>query len=161
MRPVMFVGYLLLAGAAACSESSAPVGSSQIVGAWMAPRETLHPNGSMTRYLGFSESGTFQYSAESYGVYPGQSAGTLSAYTRISGTYQIDGDRLTMTGNRTATWDSFYGANSPETVQNVNTEMFKDARFRIALSTLILDFTTYPADAPVPTTQSYNRLGLD
>jgi len=155
----MLVGYLMLASAgAACSDSSAPVISSPIVGAWIAPSETLHPTGSMTRQIGFSESGEFRYSANSYGIYPGQSAGTLSAYTRISGTYQIDGDRLTITGNRTATWDSFYGANSPERVTDVNTEVFKDARFRIVTGNLILDYITYPADAPVPTTESFTRL---
>jgi len=162
MRPAMLVGCLMLASAgAACSDSSAPVKSSPIVGAWIAPSESLHPNGSMIRQLGFSESGEFNYLANSYGIYPGQSAGTLSAYTHISGTYQIDGDRLTITGNRTATWDSFYGANSPERVDNVNTEVFKDARFRIVAGTLMLDYFIYPADAPVPTTESFTRLGLD
>src|SRR6478672_10272534 len=158
MRPAMLVGYLMLASAgAACSDSSAPVISSPIVGTWIAS-EALHPTGSMTTQIGFTESGMFIYSRVSYGIYPGQSAGTASAYTQISGTYQIDGDRLTITGNRTATWDSFYGANSPERVTNVNTEVFKDARFRIVTGNLILDYITYPADAPVPTTESFSRL---
>lgn len=50
MRRVMSVGCLLLAVVSACSETTTPVViSSPIVGAWMAPRENLQPNGTMTK----------------------------------------------------------------------------------------------------------------
>jgi hypothetical protein len=114
----------------------------------------------MTRSLAFSGS-NFRYRGNMYGIYPGNSPGTLSAYTDLSGTYQIDGDKLVLTANRVATWDSFYGSQSPERVEQVNTVVFDQARFRIVAGILIIDYITYPADAPVPTTQSFTRLGLD
>jgi len=157
MRRVMSV--MCLAGvavAAACSEPTVP--DSPLVGSWMAPRENLQPRGSFTTYLGFSNS-KFTYVVSNYGLYSGESPGTLSAYTNISGTYQIDGDRLVLTANRIATWDAFYGGR--EEVEQVNLILFEQARFRIVAGTLVLDYITYPADAAVPTTRSFTRLGLD
>ncbi|HKC79896.1 MAG TPA: hypothetical protein VKB91_01795, partial [Gemmatimonadaceae bacterium] len=100
--------------------------------------------------MGFSNS-NFTYAANNYGVYSGESPGTLSGYTNISGTYQMDGDRLVLTANRIATWDAFYGGR--EKVEQVNSILFEQARFRIVENTLTLDYITYPADAPVPTTR--------
>jgi len=103
----------------------------------------------MTRYISFAEDGTFLFATNMYGIYGGSA---LAAYTRTTGTYRIEGDRLISTATRVATWDSFYGAGSPETVQNVNHSFLDQARFRIVGSVLILDYITYPADAPEPTT---------
>jgi hypothetical protein len=159
MRRVLSVTCLAyVVVAVACSDATAP--GSPLVGGWMAPRENLQPRGSFTTYLGFSES-KFTYAANSYGLYGGDSPGTLSAYTNLSGTYQIDGDKLVLTANRLATWDSFYGRQSRERVEQVNLIVFEQARFRIVGGTLILDYITYPADAPEATTRSFTRLGLD
>jgi hypothetical protein len=160
MRPVMSVMCLILVAATvACSETTMP--ESQLVGGWMSPRENLQPRGTFRAYLGFSESGGFTYAGMSYGVYAGESPGTLSAYTNISGTYQIDGDRVVFSANRIATWDAFFGAESRERVEQVNMTIFDQARFRIVGGTLILDYIVYPADAPEPATKAFNRLGPD
>src|SRR5438105_13293246 len=152
MRLVMSVGCLVMGVvAAACRDSTAPTAPSALVGAWMAPRETLRPSGSMTRYLGFSEDGTFVYTVNSYGIYGGSTPGQLSAYTITTGSYQVDGDRIALTAKRVTTWDSFYGAGSPERVELVSTSIFDQARFSIVVGLLTLDYITYPADAPVPT----------
>ncbi len=159
MRRVMsVVGLAYLVIAAACSESTAP--SSPLVGEWMAPRENLQPQGSMSTTLAFSGS-NFRYRANMYGIYAGNSPGMLSAYTDISGTYQIDGDKLVLNANRVATWDSFYGSQSPERVEQVNMIFFEQARFRIVAGILIIDYITRPADGPMPTTRSFARLGPD
>jgi hypothetical protein len=39
--------------------------------------------------------------------------------------------------------------------------IFDQARFRIVVFHLVLDYITYPADGPVPTTASFTRIGLD
>jgi hypothetical protein len=161
MRLVMSVG-CLVAGivVTGCRESTAPTRSA-LVGAWMAPRETLRPSGSMTRNLGFSENGTFVYTVNSYGVYGGNSPGQLSAYTITTGTYQVDGNHVALTATRIATWDSFYGAASPERVELVSRSIFDQARFTILGGLLTLDYITYPADAPVPTRLLFARLMPD
>jgi hypothetical protein len=92
MRRAMSVACLaFVVIAAACSESTAP--SSPLEGGWMAPRENLQPQGTMSISLAFSGS-NFRYRANMYGIYAGNSPGMVSAYTDISGTYQIDGDKL-------------------------------------------------------------------
>jgi hypothetical protein len=161
MRMVMSVGCLAMGiVTAACRQSTAPPGSA-LVGGWMAPREALRPSGSMTRNLGFSENGTFVYTVNSYGVYGGNTPGQLSAYTNITGTYQVDGNRVALTATRIATWDSFYGAGSPERVEMVSRSIFDQARFTILGGLLTLDYITYPADAPVPTRLFFTRLMPD
>ena len=114
--------------------------------------------GSMTRYISFAEDGTFLFATNMYGIYGGTG---LAAYTRTTGTYRIEGDRLICTATRVATWDSFYGAGSPETVKNVNYSLLDEARFRIMGSTLILDYITYPADAAEPTTMVLSSVRRD
>ena len=162
MRPVLSVVCLaLLSFAAACSETTATTKTSPLAGEWLASRESLQPTGSLTRRLGFSNSGQFSYRIDQYGIYEGQSPGTVSVYTQMSGTYQIDGDRLILTANRIATWDSFYGAGSPERVEQVTRVVLDQARFRIVGFTLILDYIVYPADGPVPATLAFTRLGPD
>jgi hypothetical protein len=160
MRPAMSVRCLAVAiMVAACSGSTSP-NSNSLVGLWRAPAESLHPTGSMTRMVSFSESGSFTSIVNSYGIYGG-SPGKLAAYIRMTGSYKIDSERLTVTVTRIATWDSFYGETSPETVQQVNTSAFDNAKFVIVGDQLVIDYVTYPADAPVPTSQSYFRVGLD
>ena len=138
---------LVVAGA--CSDSISPKFDSPLLGGWITSRENLHPTGSMTRYISFAEDGTFLYTGNSYGIYGGTG---LAAYTRITGTYRIEGDRLICIATREATWDSFYGAGSPETVRNVNYSFLDQARFRIVGSFLLLDYIVYPAEAPEPAT---------
>lgn len=156
MRSVMSACSLALALSAACSGSSAP-DSPPVVGSWAA-QENLQPRGSMQEFLAFAGDGTFSYSVVSYGLYGGND---VSAYIRMSGTYEVDGDQLTTIVKRTATWDSFYGPSSPETVDEVQRTIFDHARFRIVGRTLTLDYITYPADAPVPTSKSFMSLRVE
>jgi hypothetical protein len=162
MRPVMSALCLaFLSVATACSEATPTGVASPLVGEWTSPRENLQPNGTLTRDLVISGTGEFTYRTNMYGIYGGGSPATLAAYTQTSGTYTIDGDKLVLTANRIATWDSFYGATSPERVEQVNQIVFDQARFNIVGWILTLDYVSYPADAPEPTRLAFVRLGLD
>jgi hypothetical protein len=92
-------------------------------------------------------------------LYPGQRASDLSAYSRTVGTFAVAGDRLSFDPDSLVSWDRFYGAASPETVQSPYPYggLYDDARFRLAPWVLTLDYTTYPADAPVPTRRTFRR----
>ena len=164
MRPAMSAMSALclafLSVATACSETTPTGVTSSLVGAWASPRENLQPNGTLTRDLVISGTGEFTYRTTMYGIYGGN-PGAVEAYTQTSGTYQIDGDKLVLTANRIATWDSFYGAASPERVEQVNQIVFDQARFNIVGFILTLDYLSYPADAPEPTRLAFVRRGLD
>jgi hypothetical protein len=143
---------------AACAASCSNATDSQatLVGDWVR-QESLSPRGYLTTQLTFRADGTFTNAGRMFGCYPGQAANDLCAYTIVSGTFTTDDDRRAANVTRVVTWDRFYGASSPETVENVNFTAFNKARFQIAGRTLTLHFLTYPADAPEPTTRIFVR----
>jgi len=143
-----------VAGAASCT--NATDSQATLVGDWVS-QESLSPRGYLTTQLTFRTDGTFTNAGRMFGCYPGQAANDLCAYTIASGTFTTDGDGLAANVNRVVTWDRFYGASSPETVQNVNRTAFNEGRFQIAGRTLTLHFLTYPADALEPTTKVFVR----
>lgn len=144
---------------ASCSSSVDSLATSDIAGRWVTPSEGLRPAGLYGRQLTFTNDGRFVSEVRSYGVYPKQRPEDLSSYTRIIGTFAVAGDQLSFEPESLITWDSFYGADSPEMVQTPYPygSLYDDARFRIDGETLTLDFTTYPADAPEPTRQVFQR----
>ena len=155
MNRASFVLYLaVVAGITSCANSTSPEVS--LIGNW-AVNESLSP-GHYTTQLTFAGDGTFTDAVRMFGSYPGQSNNDLSSYSIMSGTYKVNGDQLQTNITRIAVWDRFYGANSPETVHTVNTTVFDQTHFRIVGPMLTLDYVSYPADAPVPTTKTFIRV---
>jgi hypothetical protein len=148
---------LLTAVVAACESATAPAAS--VEGRWASPREALSPTGSHQSFLTF-HGDAFTLEVRSYGIYPGQKLTDLAAYSRTEGTFRVDGDRLEFSPLRLVTWDSFYGATSPERVESPYPwgSLFDDARFAVRSNRLDLYYTIYPADAPVSTSSTYFRL---
>ena len=149
---------LITAVALGCKEP-AGVERSKLVGSWRQATQNLSPSGTYEFRLTFTESGTFISDGSMYGVYSGQPSKELSAYTRIEGTYVADGDRLVLNPRRLTTWDRFFGPSSPEKVYDPYpySEYFDNARYHLEGSTLTLNYTTYPADAPIATTMQLKR----
>jgi hypothetical protein len=155
MNRASFVLYLaVVAGITSCTPSTDS--ETSLIGNWSV-RESLGP-GYYTTQLTFAGDGTFTDAVRNFGSYPGQSKDDLSSYTIMSGTYKVEGDQLQTNITHIAVWDRFYGANSPETVQTVNTTVFDQTHFRIVGPMLTLDYVSYPADAPVPTTMTFVRV---
>ena len=160
MRLESFAVGVVFAVATGCSQSTEPPGTA-LVGGWLAPTEALSPTGTLERTLSFADDGTFQSTVNMYGIYPGNTPGKLSAFTATKGTYVVGGDRLTMTATRQITWDSFYGSGSQPTEHTVNQSVFDQAHFTLTNNALVLNYLTYPADAPVATTLAFFRLMPD
>ena len=142
-----------------CRDTTSP-SSSSIVGSWATAPEDLQPNGWYEIRRAFTPIGTYRFEARMYGVYPGQPRNELSAYSVIDGNYRVAGDSLFETAHRETTWDRFYGANSPPTVRDIPDDYWSRSRSRFAVqgSTLVLDYFSYPADAPVPTQMILQRI---
>jgi hypothetical protein len=155
MNRASFILYLaVIAGITSCTSSTSPEAS--LIGNWSVS-ESLSP-GHYTTQLTFAGDGTFTDAVRIFGSYGGQSNNDLSSYSIMSGTYKVEGDQLQINITHTVVWDRFYGANSPETVQTVNITVFDQTHFRIVGPMLTLDYVSYPADAPVPTTKSFIRV---
>ena len=143
--------------AVACSEPTAVGGD--LVATWAGAPEDLSPAGWYQIKLTFGATGAFRAEVRNYGLYPAQHRSELSAYERTEGTYRTEGDRLILMPQRLVTWDRFYGASSAERVDEPYpyTGYLNGARYRIEGSLLMIEYTSYPADAPVATTMILGR----
>jgi len=143
----------------ACSDSTAPQPlATELLGRWSTTPSPLQPSGTIQFHLTFTSNFRFTAESRSYGVYADQSAGELSGYTRTTGSYRTDGARLILTPDSLITWDRFYGATSPEMVQTpYGGALYDKAQFTVDGDRLTLSYTIYPADAPEPATQQFQR----
>jgi hypothetical protein len=150
MKHGLAVALLLLA----CGNPSQPdeSASPRPLGNWSTAPEDLSPAGSTQSYLSFSRS-RFVLEVRNYGTLPGQSRNDLSAYIRTLGSFSVDGDRLIFHPMRLVWWDGFYGARSPEHVEDPYpySVLFEDASFTVTGDVLHLEYVSYPFDGPVST----------
>jgi|GEM_PF-1241432 len=149
----------MVALSAGCSGSLDSLTTGDIVGRWTADLEAASPAGYYSRQVTFSGDGHFVFEFRSYGIYRNQRDDELSSYSRTVGTYTVSGDRVTFEPESLTTWDAFHGADSPEIVQSPYpySSFYDDARYLVEGNTLMLDYTSYPADAPEPTRQTFQR----
>lgn len=168
-HPAIAVAFALLAlGCTSPTEVLLPPEAQQLVGTWQSVRENLNvvgtggvvlQTGSWQVTLTFGANGDAVRDTRNYGLYQGQKPSDLSAYTTSTGTFRVEGDSLRTQLTRSVWWDGFYGANSPEHVETLPPPPpGRDAvKFRIEGNSLIMDYLSYPADAPVPTTAIFAR----
>ena len=157
MRLLLAVASLLTL---ACSDRVTGPGPQSLSGHWVSQRFHLGPSASYEQHLTFGPFMRFASEARNYGSYPGQGPDEFSGYSRVEGTYGIDGDRLHFHPQRVVEWDLFYGPNSPvEIIQPYPYgTVFDSARFDIAVDRLTLRYLSYPLDAPVATTLELTRV---
>jgi hypothetical protein len=149
---------LALGVSAGCSEASpTAVRADELTGSWQTPRQTLSPSGSYQTTLTFAADGGVTYEVRNYGLYPGQRADDLASYSRTYSRYETAGDTVILHPARVVTWDKFYGAQSPERVEEIHDG---SVRWNVVVygDQLMVNYTTYPADAPVLTTVVYRRV---
>jgi hypothetical protein len=150
----------LLAATACASDEPTAGASSGLVGRWTSERFPSLPQGTYDYRLTFGGDGRFEWTWSSYGIYEGQSASQLSAYTVTTGSYRAEGGELTLLTEQTRTWDRFYGADSKEDVRRFSPPagtLYDRAQYRVEGGVLTLDYLSYPLDAPVPTQATFRR----
>jgi hypothetical protein len=146
-----------------CRESAAAPATirsaTELSGRWMTSRNDLSPDGSHQSTLTFSIDGRFVFENRMYGLYQGQRAVELSAFTRTEGTYRIDRDRLVFEPRRLVWWDQFDGVRSPEHVEQPYPwrSLFDDARFRVRDDRLVMTYIVHPGEKAVPVEVEYTR----
>ena len=155
LRIAVGAGLVLASG---CTDPASP-DTRDLVGRWVSA-EDVAPQGRHEYHLTFTTAGRFAHEGRSYGVYPTRRSDALSGFTRIEGRFRRDGDRLFFEPERLVWWDSFYGESSPVHVEQPYPwgGVLDDARYFIRDHKLTMHFTTYPADAPEPTSREYWRV---
>ena len=146
-----------------CTESvagPAPVSSeSELVGRWVSARDALSADSWHQSSLTFTIDGRFVFENRSYGLYEGQRRDDLSAWTRTEGVYRIEGDRLSFEPRQLAWWDRFYGVRSAEHVEQPYPwqGLFDDATYTVRDDRFVMEFSVYPADAPLAAVVEFTR----
>jgi hypothetical protein len=130
--------------------------SGGLTGMWRSAPENLQPAGRYEVLLSFNSFGGFEQQVRNYGIYPGQNLDQLSAYTKAKGTYRTEGNRLIIDLDRQAWWDpTFYGPDEQEA--GYEGSVYDDGRFTVDGDHLVLHYTSYPLDAPVPSSAEFTR----
>lgn len=73
----------------------------------------------------------------------------------ISGNYSVSSDNLSVTTTNETVKSS---AGTVVSTNLINYKLFENGKFSIDNFILTLNYTTYPADGPVPTTSKFNKL---
>lgn len=142
-------------GLLSCSDPLAP--TADLHGTWSTGRMTMQPRGSWETVLTFSSDGRFSQTVSNYGVYAGTAPDALVSRTVIAGTYSLVDDRLDVSP-ATYTWmDTFYDDPGPHGGEPP-ARLYTDCTYWILGLVLTLQYTTYPADAPVATTATFVRV---
>lgn len=155
--PRSLVALAAIAALVSCSSSTDSSGPS-IIGSWVTD-SSAGPTGRYVRQLIFTSDSKFVLDFRSYGLYEDQEPDELSGYGRTAGTFTVSGDRVMFEPFWFSTWDFSFGRDAPQTVYAPypGEHFYDDARFTIEGSTLTLNYTAYPDDEPVPTTEMFQR----
>ena len=147
----------------ACSESAVGVrltaDAAGLTGHWIAAPNDVGAVGWHQSTLTLETNGRFASTSSSYGLYEGQHRNAPSSWTRIEGTFRVDGVRLHFEPKRLVWWDQFESPASatPQETAYPWGSLFDDATFTVDGDMLRLAFNVYPADAPIPVVAMYGR----
>lgn len=102
----------------------------------------------------FSQDETFSFKVNFYG-FKDTNPDEIVGQSINRGTFEVEGDSLFVKASTNLSWDSEY---SPEPETTLLDGSFDGFRYEIKDNILTLYYISYPADAPVATQISYNRV---
>ncbi|MEO7214421.1 hypothetical protein [Mucilaginibacter sp.] len=152
MRYAILIRYCLLVAFIAISISSCKKSGNytkSLIGNWNEP---AMPSG-FRRNLVFYSDGTF---TAAFTTYPSPLSGGISftITTSYSGTFTVKGDSLLTNITTMAEQEN---TSTPVTSPSTQ-KLYEYATFKVSGNTLMLKYTTYPADAPVATEAKFTRV---
>jgi hypothetical protein len=149
------VAFLALLG---CAEPALAPDAEPLVGRWRAPAETLGPKGSLERLFVVTARGHSETRTTSRGVYAGQEADAVSAEVVLYGRVRVRDGYFAVRPDSEVTRDLFYGPSYRSVKREFTGWLADSTRFEVRGDELLLEFYTYPADAPVLTQRVLSRV---
>jgi hypothetical protein len=158
-----FLGFTL--GLAGCDTyTGAPVDDleSEVIGTWS--RTDVIPSGRTEadfRYFDtvfaytFNSDDTYSNTIDFYG-FKDENPDEIIGQSETIGTFQVKGDSIFISAKQNTSWEKRFKP-EPVMTQYEENEVY-GSRFEIVENTLTLYYISYPADAPVPTQMSYERV---
>ena len=126
----------------------------EIYGLW-TDTVSVKPMGRNVSSLLFRPNGTFLYVVTGLGYYEKQGVGELSFYTEEHGNYIQSARNIYFMSKKSVSWD--LALNRPPVSTEVEQVIFESCTYEIEEDTLKISYISYPADAPVLTSQKYIR----
>ena len=133
----------------ACSDPSS-YNMSDLLGSW-TEGQSLKPTGYMERVFRFHADGTFTFEVYTYAVRKVSPAIRPDAV--VSGHFTTNLQHLLLSPDSTTDWST---APTPKT-EAFRGSFLDDCTFQVRGDRLTLNYVSYPADAPVPTTMQLRR----
>ena len=155
MKPPRILFALILLLVAAC-ESRSLVTPEAMRGSWRA----VYPAGPGERteqWIHFGSDGSFRSEILWYGFY-GHPSSTRTGYMVSEGQHRVDGDRLEARIRRTEQWQMYAAGPNPVIEVRSDPEWAEHGTVRVRGDQLFLTTTSAPADAPITTTEVYQRV---
>lgn len=125
-----------------------------LMGTWTNKKDA-QPNGYYVYELRFFNDSAFIAKTSAFGIYTGQAQNDLTAWFEHSGYYSQNVNKLYLFSNKYTFLDTFYGDQSQTIIKDEI--LFQNCTFKISDNILELNYTTFPADAPVNTVMQYKR----
>jgi hypothetical protein len=155
MVRISAVAFLALLG---CDEPALAPDAEALVGRWQAPTETLGPKGSLEWRFVVTAGGHSETRTTSRGVYAGQDADALSAEVVLYGRIRVRDGYFAIQPDSEVTRDLFYGPSYRSVKREFTGWPADSTHFELRGDELLLEFYTYPADAPVLTQRVLSRV---
>ena len=155
----MRLPFLLLIPAAVlgCAEDVVSPELGALVGIWSPPTQQLQPQGTMEGLFIVRADGVAEQHVIARGLY-GQSADEISLRSILYGHIGVNGSKFLISPDSLVTHDAFYGPTHRDVQRDFRGWPRDSTRYAIHANVLVLEFYTYPADAPVLTRQTLTRV---
>lgn len=157
-KSARLIAVLIIAtGISSCSsymDAGPEPADNEIYGLW-TDTVLVKPMGRNVNSLLFRPNGTFLYVVSGLGYYEKQGVGELSFYTEEHGNYIQSARNIYFMSKKSVRWD--LALNRPPVSAEVEQVIFESCTYEIEKDTLKLSYITYPADAPVLTSQKFIR----
>jgi hypothetical protein len=137
----LLISSLLMLSGCKKEKKTQPETFNTILGGWNETPITV----GTSRNLNFGPDSTFVMTITNYD--------TPTSTIKFSGTFKIKGDSLLVTIKE----KSIREGNNPAATTPADDKLYENAKFNVNDAVLTLNYTTYPADGPVPTQAKFRR----
>ena len=128
-----------------------------LLGIWSPPTQQLQPQGTMEGLFIVRADGATEDHVIARGLY-GQSANEVSLQSILYGHIGVNGNKFLISPDSLVTHDEFYGPTHREVQRDFRGWPRDSTTYEIHVNVLVLEFYTYPADAPILTRQTLMRV---
>jgi hypothetical protein len=154
----LLVALAATAPVAGCGDGPVAATPAALVGSWRSRVEAIQPQGSWQRTLVVHPDMRVESRGVTYGLYPGDAPGAVSASSALYGRLGATGTRFLIQPDSLVTEDRFHGPDYHHVQRDFTGLPSDSTAFEIRGGVLTLTYYSYPADAPVVTRSVYYRV---